>query len=211
MPIAPFAPFEPYGGGSEPDSLSGFLLVATPGLTDATFFRRVVLVLDHGAHGALGVVIDRPGVVPVAEVLPHWDVVATAPSVVHRGGPVAQNALIGLVRLTGDGASATGSTAWLSGWHLLVAGDRPVGTVDLSVEPEHLADRIEAARIFAGYAGWGAGQLETEIGEDAWYVLPAEADDPISSDPEGLWRRVLRRQGGAIALVSGFPIDPAHN
>jgi putative transcriptional regulator len=71
--------------------------------------------------------------------------------------------------------------------------------------------RFVGVRLFSGYAGWDAGQLEAEIEEGSWYIVPAEERDPISADPEGLWRRVLRRQGGALALVSGFPEDPAMN
>ena len=74
--------------------------------------------------------------------------------------------------------------------------------------PGPIADSIVGARLFSGYAGWDAGQLEEEIDEGSWYVVPAEARDPISADPEGLWRRVLKRQGGALAMVVGLPADP---
>ena len=90
-------------------------------------------------------------------------------------------------------------------------GDHPVGTVDLAEDPAPVAAALVGARLFSGYAGWDSGQLEAEIEEGSWYVVPAEAADPISADPESLWRRVLRRQGGALALVSGFPEDPAMN
>jgi putative transcriptional regulator len=99
----------------------------------------------------------------------------------------------------------------LSGWRLLVDDERPIGTVDLSSDPSLIAESIVGARLFSGYAGWDADQLEAEIDEGWWYVVPAEARDPISADPEGLWRRVLRRQGGAMAVVSGFPEDPSMN
>jgi putative transcriptional regulator len=86
-----------------------------------------------------------------------------------------------------------------------------VGTVDLAADPAGMADSIGGARLFSGYAGWDTDQLEVEIDEGSWYVMPAEARDPISADPEGLWRRILKRQGGALAVVSGFPEDPALN
>ncbi len=210
MPIEPFSAFEPYGGAAPPDLLSGHLLVAAPGLLDPNFARRVVLVLDHGDHGALGVVLDRPGGVAVAELMPQWQPWATAPSELFTGGPVARNALIGLVRLRSRG-TADDRARRPPGWRLLVDGDRPVGTVDLGTDPVPVAESIVGARLFSGYAGWDAGQLESEIEEGSWYVLPAQAPDPISADPEGLWRRVLRRQGGALAVVSGFPEDPAMN
>ncbi len=210
MPIEPFSAFDPFGGSPPPDSLTGHLLVATPRLSDPNFSRRVVLVLDHGAHGALGIVIDRPGGVRVDQLLPQWHEVATPPAELFTGGPVARNALIGLVRLAAREAGAETPTA-PAGWRVLVDDDRPVGTVDLSSDPADSLGSIEAARLFSGYAGWDAAQLEVEIDEGSWYVVRAEARDPISADPEGLWRRVLRRQGGALALESAFPDDPSCN
>jgi putative transcriptional regulator len=207
----PFSPFEPYGGLAPPDRLTGHLLVASPRLADPNFNRRVILVLDHGGHGTLGVVIDRPGGVAVGELLPQWHALATAPAELFTGGPVARNALIGLVRLTSRPGLTDGGLLERCGWRMLVDAERPVGTVDLASDPERFADSIVGARLFSGYAGWDSGQLEAEIDEGSWYVMPAEARDPISADPEGLWRRVLRRQGGALAVVAGFPEDPALN
>jgi putative transcriptional regulator len=66
-------------------------------------------------------------------------------------------------------------------------------------------------RVFSGYAGWGRGQLEAEIGEQAWFVLDAVADDVFTADPEGLWSAVLRRQGGRFRLMSTYPPDPDLN
>src|SRR5271165_4384853 len=105
MPIEPFSAFEPFGGGVPPESFAGHLLVATPRLADPNFSRSVLLVLDHGGHGALGVVIDRPGGVRVDRVLPQWYDLATPPAELFAGGPVARNALIGLVRLTSRDAA----------------------------------------------------------------------------------------------------------
>jgi putative transcriptional regulator len=207
----PFSPFEPYGGQAPPEHLTGHLLVASPRLADPNFTRRVILVLDHGGHGALGVVIDRPGGVAVGELLPQWHSLATAPAELFTGGPVARNALIGLVRLTSRPGASDAVALEQSGWRVLVDADRPVGTIDLSSDPSLIGDSIIGARLFSGYAGWDSDQLEGEIEEGSWYVVPAEARDPISADPEGLWRRVLRRQGGALAVVAGFPEDPAMN
>jgi putative transcriptional regulator len=207
VPIDPFSAFEPYGGAPPPERLTGQLLVATPRLADPNFARRVLLILDHGTQGALGVVLDRPGGVPVGELLSQWHPLATPPAELFTGGPVARNALIGLVRLRARGPEPQRAPPWPEGWRLLVDGDRPVGTVD----PAALADSLLGVRLFSGYAGWDSGQLEDEIEEGSWYVVPAEARDPISADPEGLWRRVLKRQGGALAVVAGFPPDPTVN
>jgi putative transcriptional regulator len=211
VPIEPFSAFEPYGGATPPEQLAGYLLVAAPHLADPNFSRRVALILDHGDHGALGVVLDRPGGVPVGELMPQWQAWATAPSELFTGGPVARNGLIGLVRLSSRDAAADGSALRPVRWRLLVDGERPVGTVDLGADPSLMAESIVGARLFSGYASWDSAQLEEEIEEGSWYVFPAEASDPISADPESLWRRVLRRQGGALAVVSGFPADPAMN
>jgi putative transcriptional regulator len=211
VPIEPFSDFEPYGGAPPPDVLVGQLLVATPRLADPNFSRRVVLIVDHGAHGALGVVINRPGGVSVGELMAPWHPLATPPPELFTGGPVARNALIGLVRLRSHPGSGGGAPEAPPGWRLLVDDPRPVGIIDLAVDPASLEDDVVAARLFSGYAGWDSGQLEEEIEEGSWYVVAAEARDPMSADPEGLWRRVLKRQGGALALVSGFPPDPAVN
>lgn len=187
--------------------LTGLLLIATPRLVDPNFARRVVLVLEDGEHGALGVVLDQPGVVSVDEVLPQWQAVATSPGRLFTGGPVARNAIIGLVRMERGAPDGP----WPEGWKLLVDGEQPVGTVDLSGDPASCKGAIVGARLFSGYAGWGAGQLRHEIDEGSWYVLPCDEHDPLSADPEDLWRRVLRRQGGALAMVAAFPSDPAWN
>jgi len=211
VPIEPFGEFDPFGGEPEPATLAGRLLVATPAIDDPNFWRRVILVLDHGALGAMGVVIDRPGGVEVEQLLPRWHQVATAPAELFTGGPVERDSLIGLVRLESRADGEPGAPGRPEGWRLLVDDDRPIGTVDLSVDPAAYGGSIVGARLFSGRAGWESGQLEDEIEEGSWYVVPAEARDPISADPEGLWRRVLKRQGGALALVSGFPEDPARN
>ena len=66
-------------------------------------------------------------------------------------------------------------------------------------------------RFFAGYSGWGGGQLEAELAEGAWLVVPADADDVFAPDPEAMWRAVLRRQGGKVAMLAHFPAHPSLN
>ena len=211
VPIDPFREFDPYAGESVPQSLVGHLLIATPAVEDPNFSRRVILLLDHGFQGALGVVIDRPGGVGVDQLLPQWHDVATPPAELFTGGPVSRNSLIGLVRLASRAEADDGAPNRPTGWQLLVDDDRPVGTVDLEADPARFGGSIVGARLFSGYAGWESGQLEQEIDGGSWYVIRAEARDAISADPEGLWRRVLKRQGGALAVVSSFPADPSQN
>jgi putative transcriptional regulator len=85
-----------------------------------------------------------------------------------------------------------------------------LGTVDVAQDPDDVGD-VELVRIFAGYAGWGAGQLEDEIEEGAWIVVDADPGDALSDQPDDLWRRVLRRQGGMIAWLANCPPDPSLN
>ena len=144
-------------------------------------------------------------------MLPRWHEVATTPAELFTGGPVSRNSLIGLVRLASRADGVDGAPNRPAGWHLMVDDDRPVGTVDLEADPASFAGSIVGARLFSGYAGWESGQLEDEIDEGSWYVVRAEARDAISADPEGLWRRVLKRQGGALAVVATFPADPSQN
>ncbi len=184
----------------------GLLLVATPQLDDPNFRRSVVLVVEHDAEGGtLGVVLNRPTEIPVDRVLPPWADLVTGPSVVFQGGPVALDSALALARLPGEDEPL--------GWRAL-DGDPSVarvGLVDLDAPPALLAPEVIQLRVFAGYAGWSAGQLHEEVADGAWYLVRAEAGDVFAGDPDGLWRSVLRRQGGDLAFVSTFPDDPTLN
>ena len=182
-------------------SLVGRLLVATPSLRSPAFSRTVVLMLDHGDEGALGVVLNRPMEVEVAAVLPDWQPHVTDPGVLFSGGPVAPDSALGLVSVPGDEPEPPGVRR--------ISGS--LGLVDLDAVPEEVVPRVSGMRIFAGYAGWGAGQLEAEVREGSWYVLDGEARDAFVDDPASLWRDVLRRQGGDLAYVASFPPDPSLN
>lgn len=86
-----------------------------------------------------------------------------------------------------------------------------LGLVDLDVPPELLAADLHAVRIYAGYAGWSPGQLEDELGQGAWYLAEAGPGDVFSDSPAALWRDVLRRQQGHLALLSTYAEDPTLN
>jgi putative transcriptional regulator len=187
------------------DSLSGSLLVAAPALRDPNFERAVVLLLEHGDAGALGVVLNRPTDTDVFAALPRWNHLAAAPPVLFAGGPVAPTAAICLAR--GETPRHAAGEE-VEGWRPLFDG---VGTVDLERDPDDLAADVHEVRVFAGYAGWGPEQLEGEVATGAWYVFRALAGDVVSPAPGDLWRTVLRRQGGNLAMVANFPADPAMN
>jgi putative transcriptional regulator len=163
----------------------------------------VVLVLDHGEEGALGVVLNRPTPVEVEEILEPWGPLArrTPPGVVFRGGPVSPDAVIGLVKRKARADDP-------AGWRTVIES---VGTVDLSVPPDDQAPGLVGVRLFSGYAGWAATQLEAERDEGAWYTLGALAADVFCPDAERLWHDVLQRQGGRLALLAGYPPHPSFN
>ncbi|MDQ1614401.1 MAG: putative transcriptional regulator [Actinomycetota bacterium] len=178
--------------------LTGRLLVAAPALGDPNFARTVVLLLDHTDDGALGVVINRPTLVEVGSVLPSWQPFTNQPGVLFQGGPVALDSALGLAVVPGDDEPV--------GWRRVVDH---LGLVDLDTPPEILG--VDRLRIFAGYAGWGPGQLENEMAEGAWYVVGMQGEDAFTDHPDQLWRDVLRRQGGDLALMSTYPEDPSLN
>jgi putative transcriptional regulator len=187
-------------GGRRHASLAGRLLVAAPALLDPNFHRTVVLLLDHDEDGALGIVLNRPTVIDVEEVMPGWERLAATPAVVHEGGPVEPGALVGV------GLSRTPPPE--DGW-VPIVGD--LRAIDPTVEPDDLVPEVAEVRFYAGYSGWGPGQLEAELDDAAWFVVDAVDLDAFTSDPSALWRAVLSRQRGRLALLATFPDDHGTN
>lgn len=179
---------------------TGSLLIAAPTMADPNFARTIVLLLDTGETGALGVVLNRPTDLEVADVLEPWADLVAGPGVLFQGGPVETDAAIAVATVSADDEPV--------GWRRVFGS---TGLVDLDAPVELLSDAVSALRIFAGYAGWGVGQLEAEIEEGAWYVVPAEPQDPFLLDPARLWSQVLRRQGGQLAMLATMPTEPELN
>jgi putative transcriptional regulator len=181
----------------------GSLLVASPTLADPNFSRSVIFLLAHDDDdGTLGVVLNRPSPIPVDEVVPEWGSLAAAPSVLFVGGPVQPSAAICIGRTELPEAAEAAGFAPLFG---------SLGTVDLHEDPADVHARLAEIRVFTGYAGWGPGQLAEEIGSGSWHVLNGYDQDVLSGDPESLWFRVLRRQGGWLAVLALYPTDLASN
>ncbi|WP_329178610.1 YqgE/AlgH family protein [Streptomyces sp. NBC_01477] len=191
---------------TEVSSLTGRLLVATPKLADPNFDRAVVLLLDHDAEGSLGVVLNRPTPVGVGDVLQPWAALAGLPQVVFQGGPVSLDSALALAVVPGE--PRAGEPVELLGWRRVHGA---IGLVDLEAPPELLAAELGSLRIFAGYSGWGPGQLERELVDGAWYVVESEPGDVSAPNPERLWRAVLRRQRNELAMVATYPDDPSLN
>jgi putative transcriptional regulator len=188
--------------GSLDDVRPGSLLVAMPALTDPTFAGTVVYVLDHSDGGTLGVVLGRPSQVCIKDVLPGWNDLAVEPCVFHVGGPCETDTALCL-------AVAPGVAPAEDSGLRRVTGD--VYLVDLDGDPTALAE-LAGLRVFAGYAGWSAGQLAGEIVEGAWACVGGVPEDVLSplAGPE-LWREVMGRQTGRLAVLSTAPADPTVN
>jgi putative transcriptional regulator len=178
------------------DSLQGQLIVSSPSLTDPNFRRTVVLMTHHDDDGAMGLVLSRPSEIRVADAVPELAELPETDEHVYVGGPVQPEAVVVLAELSepaDDLEPIVGNVIYM-----------PPG-----VDPEDLpASRV---RVFAGYSGWGPGQLEAELAEPAWIVAHAETSDVFAADPDELWRRVLHRKGGKFTLIASMPYDPTLN
>ena len=178
------------------DSLQGKLLVSSPALVDPNFRKTVVLIAHHDDDGAMGLVLSRPSDVPGATAAPALDGLPGADDPVFVGGPVEPTSLMVLAEFDDVDEAAAPIFGRL-------------GFMPADAEPQDLA--IQRLRIFAGYSGWSSGQLEAELDEPAWLIVDAEADDAFATDPDELWRSVLRRHGGPLTLMERMPFDPGLN
>ncbi|MBV8064433.1 MAG: YqgE/AlgH family protein [Actinobacteria bacterium] len=182
---------------NEVESLQGQLLVASPGLLDPNFRRTVVLVTEHTDEGAAGLVLNRPSPAAVSELVPALEELVDEGDQVWMGGPVQPNGVLVL----GEFLDPDDAAVPLFG---------SLGFPSLE-EPHDVLVSTTRRRVFAGYAGWGAGQLEDELERDDWIVEESQPDDAFTEAPGELWADVLRRKGGIYELVARMPEDPSVN
>jgi putative transcriptional regulator len=180
------------------DSLRAQLLVASPQLADPNFARTVVLITEHNDEGAMGIVLNRPATTTVTEAAPELERLVLPGDDVFVGGPVQPSSVIVLAE-------------WDTPGEVAVPVFDGIGFVGAESDPEELARTVDRARVFAGFAGWGPGQLETELERDDWILEPALPGDVFTEAPEDLWSEVLDRKGGEYALVARMPLDPSLN
>ena len=174
---------------------AGRLLVSSPAMSDLNFDRTVVLMLDHTDEGAIGVVLNRESPIELLDAVPQWAGLAADPRVVFIGGPVSQGSVIALARadLPAAGPELTAVTS-------------STGVLDVSKDPADLTTPVDHIRIFSGYSGWGAGQLDAELRAGGWFVVDAAEADPFCTDPDRLWADVLKRSESAEAMRSQDPV-----
>jgi putative transcriptional regulator len=173
------------------ESLRGKLLIAAPSLFD--YFRRtVVLVLEHSSDGAMGVVLNRESETRVAEAVPVLAPFSEPEELVRIGGPVAPQAVVALGEFE----------------DIDEAGTHVVGSLG-TLDPDAQNQSLRRIRVYAGYAGWAPGQLDGELEQEAWVVIPARPGDPFEDGD--IWSDALRRKGGSYTLLSTMPADPSLN
>lgn len=180
------------------ESQRGQLLIAGPALLDPNFWRTVVLIVEHSEEGGFGLVLNRPSETTVGEAVPELTELVDPHEPLYIGGPVQPSGVIVLGRFEDPGDAA-----------LLAFDDIGV----LATESSSLAEQggLRNSRAFVGHAGWGPGQLDAELDRGDWILERARGEDAFSSDPSGLWSRVLARKGGSYALVARMPSDPSLN
>jgi len=176
-------------------SSKGSLLVSGASLMDPNFHRKVLFVVEHDLQGALAVVLNDPLALHPEQLIDLWADHVEKDGFIYRGGPVSANAVIGLAKsLKANEKSLVGSTE----------------VIDLHHSPSDRPD-IEVIRLFVGYAGWSAGQLEKELKEGSWFIFKAKESDIFTNNVETLWETVLRRQGGIVSQMAGAPEDISAN
>jgi putative transcriptional regulator len=179
------------------DSLRGKLLIASPTMVDPNFARTVVFITEHNAEGAMGIVLNRPSDTSVESVVPELAEIGGGEPI-YVGGPVQPEALVLLAEFSNLEAAA-----WI------VVAD--VGLASADVDLDELAGSVRRGRVYAGYSGWGPGQLEGEMDVDSWIVEPPLPTELFPEDPMKLWSDVLARKGGQYSLIARMPSDPSLN
>ncbi len=179
------------------ESLRGHLLISSGGLYDPNFRHTVVLVGDHNADGALGVILNRALNVTVEQALPPMSDLVPPGERLFQGGPVQPNSPVLLAEL---------AHPELVDILVFESVGFFVGEVPADIQPS-----ILRARVFAGYSGWGPGQLEAEMAVGSWIIEPARLDDVFTDVPDLLWSSVLKRKGPEYRQVSQMPYDPSMN
>ena len=174
------------------------MLIASPALLDPNFKRAVVLIGVHDEQGAMGVVLNRPSERTVGEAVPALEQTLGELELLYVGGPVQPGSIVFLAEFLDPSPAG-----------LLILGRIGFPAPDASID--ELAEATGRRRVFAGFAGWGEGQLDAEVANGDWISDAALPDDVFTDAPGDLWSRVLTRKGGSYALLARMPPDPSVN
>jgi len=171
---------------------AGKILVASRDLPDPNFAKSVVLLVQYGDDGVVGLIVNRRSKVPVSRVLDDVPGAKDRPDPIYAGGPVGKTGVLALLRAhdkPGDAKRVLGDVYLISSKDLL---------------EKTLASPAASGvfHVYLGYAGWAVGQLEHEVDLGAWYIFRGDAAAVFDSDPDTLWSRLIRETELRIAAVT---------
>ena len=182
-------------GGQVPRSLAGSLLVAHPNMLDPNFRRTVLFISSHEPDdGALGVILNRPLDKHVSDLVTDAPPVGLADVPVFLGGPVGRNQLM------------FAAFEWQKGNGLKLNHN-----VNLEEASERIDEDPNSICAFVGYAGWGAGQLEAEMKQNAWLLQKATRSVLKPDRLPKLWFDIMRGLGPWFKMLAAAPDDPSLN
>jgi len=182
----------------------GTFLAASPDMLDPNFMHSVVLMCQHDAEGAFGLVINQPAPVTVDDLLPEHPLLGKLAFPVFLGGPVGRDTLQFVHRVLDRISGGLPQTDGL--W---MGGQLEDLAQVISEDADEMADRV---RLLVGYSGWGEGQLDGELRIGSW--VPAPLDPGLvfeGQEPERTWRKTLRSLGEGGAGLSQLPPDVSWN
>jgi len=165
----------------------GVILVADKQLDDPNFQKTVIAVVDSSDEGTLGLILNRRTELPIKEVLEKWKQASRVKDPIFRGGPVGRSGMFALIRTK---TPPEGAKRVISDIHLVTDRD--------GLEA-HVTEGPARVRVYAGYTGWAPEQLESEISEGGWHLLPANPKLLFDEDPDTLWLRLSRHTEMQIA------------
>lgn len=179
---------------------AGDLLISEPFLQDENFVRSVVLLCEHTKEGSFGLVINKPSILKLSELI---EALAFLDKEVFVGGPVEQNTLhfiyLGDQQL--EGSISLGKNLWWGGDFDSLIEKLKTGFLN-----------PDSIRFFLGYSGWGESQLKEELDEETWIICRSEIDlHTFEYTPEELWRNLLKNMGGEFKVIANYPLDPRLN
>ncbi len=179
---------------------AGDLLISEPFLQDENFSRSVVLLCEHNEEGSFGLVLNKPSILRLNEIVDGMDFLDAE---VYVGGPVEQNTLhfvyVGEKKI--EGSIKIGEQLWWGGDFQELVEALRLGLI-----------QVETIRFFLGYSGWAPDQLREELSENVWIICQSEINpDTLANTPEELWRSLLKNMGGEFKVIANYPPDPRLN
>ncbi|SMP26054.1 putative transcriptional regulator [Algoriphagus winogradskyi] len=179
---------------------AGDLLISEPFLQDENFVRSVVLLCEHSEEGSFGLIINKPSILKLGELVEALEFLDKE---VFVGGPVEQNTLhfiyVGEKAL--EGSISLGENIWWGGDYDSLVEKLKLGLID-----------HDSVRFYLGYSGWGSEQLDEELSDETWIICRENLDEQtFNFTPEELWKNLLKNMGGEFKVIANYPLDPRLN